>query len=182
MGRYTGSLPTDRNLMAALIRLAHSRNQEEVDAVFGALDEWLAAPEHQELNRAIETWVSVLHASAPRERRGPPAPEQPMLRERWQEWRAQDRAEGRNEGQIAVMRRQAARKFGAETAERLAERLAEIADPEQVGEISDWLIDCDDADALLARSGTTVRGLRDYRRGRVAGRNSPVALPGSSYR
>ena len=41
--------------MAALIRLAHSRNQEEVDAVFGALDEWLAAPEHQELNRAIET-------------------------------------------------------------------------------------------------------------------------------
>ena len=156
MGRYTGSLPTDRNLMAALIRLAHSRNQEEVDAVFGALDEWLTAPEHQELNRAIETWVSVLNASAPRERQGPPAPEQPteeqpMLRERWQEWRAQDRAEGRNEGQIAVMRRQAARKFGPQTAERLAQRLTEIADPERIGEVGEWLIECDDADALLAR-------------------------------
>ena len=74
-----------------------------------------------------------------------------MLRERWQEWRAQDRAEGRNEGQIAVMRRQAARKFGAETAERLAQRLTEIADPERIGEVGEWLIECDDADALLAR-------------------------------
>ena len=85
-------------------------------------------------------------------------------------WMAQGRAEGhakgRAEGQIAVVHRMAARKFGPQTAERLTERLTEISDPEQVGDISDWLIDCDDADALLARvarlcaaSATTGEGV-----------------------
>ena len=49
------------------------------------------------------------------------------------------------------MRRQAARKFDAATAERLAGRLAEIADPARMEEIGEWLIECEHGDELLAR-------------------------------
>ena len=65
--------------------------------------------------------------------------------------RVEGRAEGRAEGQVAVMRRMAARKFGAETAERLAGRLAELADPERAVEIGEWLIECESGEELLAR-------------------------------
>ena len=65
--------------------------------------------------------------------------------------RVEGRMEGRTEGRSEVVRRMAARKFGAETAERLAGRLAEIADPERVGEVSDWLLECESGEELLAR-------------------------------
>ena len=83
-----------------------------------------------------------------------------------EEGRAKGLVEGRTkglvEGQTEVMRRQAARKFDAETAQRLARRLAEIADPERVGEVGEWLIECEDGDELLERverlCGTTAAG------------------------
>ena len=82
-----------------------------------------------------------------------------MLRESVNEWttkwmaegRAEGRSEGRTEGQVEVVRRMAARKFGAETAERLAGRLAEIADPERVGEVGEWLLECESGEDLLDR-------------------------------
>ena len=52
-----------------------------------------------------------------------------MLRERVKEWNRQLLEEGRAEGQLEVMRRMAARRFGGQTAERLAERLAAVHDP-----------------------------------------------------
>ena len=55
------------------------------------------------------------------------------------------------QGQADVMRWLAARKFDAVTAERLAGRLAEIADPERMEEIGEWLIECDDGAELLDR-------------------------------
>ena len=43
IGGYTDvALPQGRNLMAALIRLERSRGPADVDAVLGALDEWLS--------------------------------------------------------------------------------------------------------------------------------------------
>ena len=74
-----------------------------------------------------------------------------MLDDKVIDWTVQWRAEGRTEGQAEVMRRQAARKFGPETAERLAGRLAEIADPERVGEVGEWLLECESGEDLLDR-------------------------------
>ena len=86
-----------------------------------------------------------------------------MLRESVNEWtakwreegrvegRAEGRVEGRVEGQAAVMRRLAARKFGRETADRLAGQLAKIPDPERLGEVGEWLLDCKTEEELLAR-------------------------------
>ena len=175
---HTGSsLPAGRNLMAALIRLEHSRSMKDVEAVSDILDEWLSGPAHQGLKRAFDEWIR--QAIAPAKVRGvewPPVEKQGeeegamLLRETAKEWprqwleegRAKGLAEGRAEGQTEVMRRMAARKFDAGTAQRLAERLAEIADPEQVAEIGEWLIECEHGDELLERveslCGTSAAG------------------------
>ena len=50
------------------------------------------------------------------------------------------------------MRRMAALRVGADTAERLEELLAGIADPECLTEVGEWLARCETADELLARA------------------------------
>ena len=59
--------------------------------------------------------------------------------------------EGRAKGQSEVMRRQAARKFGVVTADRLAEEPEQVHDPERVVEIGAWLIECESGEELLDR-------------------------------
>ena len=75
--------------------------------------------------------------------------------QRLAEWAAprleRSRVEGRVEGQTEVMCRQAARKFNPETAERLAGYLAKIPDPERLGKVGEWILECDEGETLLAR-------------------------------
>ena len=147
-----------------LVRLVQSRGPEEEAAAFDTLAQWLSGPEDEALMRAFWTWME--HAHVPEWRRGMQWPALvkwneagSMLNEtlnawtaRWlEEGRAEGKAEGRSEGQAEVVCRIAARKFDAATAERLAGRLAEIADPERVGEVGEWLIECEDGDELLQR-------------------------------
>ena len=84
------------------------------------------------------------------------------LREGREQGRAQGFAEGREQGhtqgfaqgvnqQRALLCRQAAARFDADTAARLADLLAPIADPERLAEIGDWLVRCDTAAEFLAR-------------------------------
>ena len=76
--------------------------------------------------------------------------------------RAQGVAEGREQGrtqgltqgvdqQRALLCRQAAARFDADTAACLADLLAPIADPERLAEVGDWLVRCDTAAAFFAR-------------------------------
>ena len=70
------------------------------------------------------------------------------------EWAANGRAEGLEQGRSeerALLCRQAARKFDAGTAQRLAAALAEVADPERLAEVGDWIIECGTESELLAR-------------------------------
>ena len=152
VGGYTGSLPEGRNLMAGLIRLEHSRSPEEVEAVLAAFAEWLSGPEHEGLRRVFGEWMRQVHVPARRLGREWPEPEdwnedRTMLYETVKEWTVQWRAEG----QAEVMRRQAARKFGGVTADRLAEELERIHNPERVVEIGEWLIECESGEELLDR-------------------------------
>ena len=95
-----------------------------------------------------------------------------MLSETVQEWTAewvaegrkrgleQGRAEGLEQGRAearALMRRQSARKFDDDTARRLAAVLAEVADPERLAEVGDWIIECGTAAELFARLAETRR-------------------------
>ena len=74
------------------------------------------------------------------------------------EGRAQGIAEGREQGltqgvdqQRALLCRQAAARFDADAAARLADLLAPIADPERLAEVGDWLVRCETAAAFFAR-------------------------------
>ena len=74
------------------------------------------------------------------------------------EGREQGVAEGREQGvaqgidqQRALLCRQAVARFDADTAARLADLLAPIADPERLAEVGDWLVRCDTAAGFLAR-------------------------------
>ena len=52
-----------------------------------------------------------------------------------------------------LLRRQAARRFGAAIAARLDGLLADIRDTEGLEPVGDWIIDCADGDELIARFG-----------------------------
>ncbi len=56
----------------------------------------------------------------------------------------------------ALLCRQAARKFDAETAERLSGLLERLADPERLAEVGDWIIECGTGADLLDRAGRLV--------------------------
>lgn len=88
------------------------------------------------------------------------------LVERVAEWPKQWLREGREQGvregfeqgleqglshERALLRRQAASRFGTDTATRLSEMLVAIADADSLAEIGDWLVCCDTDDEFLAR-------------------------------
>ena len=85
------------------------------------------------------------------EREGTGPDDMPWLRGHRREARAEGLAEG-IEHQRALLRRQAARRFGEETAAPLSARLARIDDPERLAEVGDWIVDCATGAELLART------------------------------
>ncbi|WP_435103475.1 Rpn family recombination-promoting nuclease/putative transposase [Arhodomonas sp. AD133] len=130
-------LPSVRNLAAALFRLERSRGPGDLRAVITALADWLAAPEQTGLRRAFTVWIK--RVLLPRRVPGAEIPEvtdleevNTMLSEReidWsRDWREQGLAEGRKEGEAALLVRQMERRFGAldeATRQRIAEADAE---------------------------------------------------------
>ena len=120
-----------------------------------------------ELAQAFRAWV--VQVLLPRRFRGT-APEslprleevQTMLEETVREWTADWVAEGREQGleqgleqgraeERRLLCRLATRKFDAATGERLAAALAEVADPDRLAEVGDWIIECETANELLDR-------------------------------
>ncbi len=164
VGGYTGPLPGGRNWMAELVRLARTPDPEVVAAELRNISARWPESQYDGLLEAILTWLGQVHF--PMHRIDLEMPELVNVREAiimlqqvgmdWSaklrdEGRVEGRTEGRAEGQVEVVRLQAARKFGAETAERLAGRLAEIADPERAVEVGEWLLECESGEDLLAR-------------------------------
>ena len=64
--------------------------------------------------------------------------------------RVQGVEQGRNE-ERALLCRQAARKFGGDTAERLTAALAGVTDPDRLAQVGDWIIECATAADLIGR-------------------------------
>ena len=168
IGAYTDPLPEGHNLMAALIRIAHCRSVETVSEVLKMLAGRVSSPDQEGLLGAFLVWYEQA-----RRRHGLPKldlsvlddlnegktmPNEVMREQvaRWTEqrlaeWAAPRLERSRVEGQTEVMRRLAARKFGPETADRLAGYLAKLPDPERLGEVGEWILECDEGEALLDR-------------------------------
>ena len=131
---------------------------------------WTAAEIHRAMNEPVlsEKTILVLErvGRALRARDGGGPQDIPFLRrmrtasrtegraEGHAEGRAEGHAEGRAEGraeQRALLCRQAARRFDAGTAERLAELLANVDDPARLADVGGWLVDCTSGSELLER-------------------------------
>ena len=160
-----------RNLVTTVALLERIRSPWDLIRVARMLRHWLRRPEDDELRRVFAAWV--------RETAEPLvplwqalAPEMTLediemtLVERVAEWPKQWIREGHEQGmregivqglerglahERALLRRMAGSRFGTETAERLAEALAGIADPERLAEVGEWLVRCETGGEFLAR-------------------------------
>ncbi len=129
---------------------------------------WTASEIHRALNEpvlSIETMAvleRVARALRERDDNGDDTREAPFLRRiraaSHAEGRAEGHAEGRAEGRAAqrtLLCRQAARRFGAETAARLADLIARKDDPAHLAAVGEWVVTCDSGPELLERCSRT---------------------------
>ena len=161
-----------RNRMSAVIGLEQSRSPSDVARVAETLAGWL--PELQ-VRRAFADWMRQIV-----ERLVPSGAEVPSIRkledvsmtlvERAAEWSKewlkegieqgheqgldQGLEQGREQGlehERALLCRMTSSRFGVVTAERLAELLAPITDPDRLADVGDWLVQCNTGPDFLAR-------------------------------
>ena len=163
------------NLVTVVVWLEQSRSQWDLIPVTGIVWECLPSPEDGELRQVFLDWVlEILRRVLPEGETLPAEMTweemQMTLVERAAEWpkqwfregRKEGREEGRKEGreevreeglahERALLRRMAASRFGADTADRLSGMLAGISDPERLAEVGEWLVRCDSGEEFLAR-------------------------------
>lgn len=147
------------NLVTAVVRLEQTRAPWDLVEVARRLRRWLRRPDDDGLRRVLGSWVrEVAESFAPRgEALGAELTLEELemtVVERAREWSRQLIREGREQGlahERALLRRMAALRFGADTAERLEEVLAGVSDPERLAEAGEWLVRCETGDELLAR-------------------------------
>ena len=154
-----------RNLVTAVVRLERIATPLDLVRVVEMLREWLRSPADDELRRAFTDWVRRI-AERLMPGGGNLAAEMTLedvrmtLVERVSEWPKQWVREGREQGmregieqgraeERALLCRQAAARFGTDTAERLSGVLAGIADLERLAEVGEWLVRCETGEAFL---------------------------------
>ena len=162
VGRYGADDLPRGNLVSALILLENSRTPGELKRALDRLVAWVRGPGERELKRTFGGWIwqVLLRGQFPGavlERAAELEEERTMLEEQVQEWTRQWFEEGREEGheqglergieqgraeERALLCRLTARKFDADTAERLSGVLNELADPERLAEAGEWIIEC----------------------------------------
>lgn len=149
-------LPLD-NRMSALVALENSTSVEELLRVLGEAFARFDGAEDEGLRAALYEWarhspMTGQGEALPSRRELEGGSEMATLQEAHaREWKARVLREGREQGRMDLLRRQAKRKFGARATERFAAMLDDLDDPERLAEIGDWLIECDTADTLLQR-------------------------------
>ena len=160
------------NLVSALVGLERARDASGLDAALRALSELVRAAGDEHLRRAFGAWLRARLGASGRLPAGADDPlarleeAQTMLEETLGEWtrewlepgrdegRAEGIEQGRDEGRAekrALLCRQAARKFDGAAADGLAAALAGVTDPERLGRVGEWIIECATAEDLLAR-------------------------------
>ena len=161
------------NLVTAVVGLERSRSPADLVRVVEALRQWRRVPRDDELMRVFVDWMLRLMKRFTQHEEQELVPAwtleavQMTLEERVSQWPAQWVQEGLEQGlehERALLRRQAASRFGAATAEGVSGTLARIADPERLAEVGEWLVRCDTGEEFLARVGS-VTAEKDPREG-----------------
>ncbi len=167
-----------RNPTMAVLGLEGAGSLGELAERLRSLAAWLpeALDEEtvRELRQAIRAWLSPTLrrlfpdadegavAKMERELLAEESEEMTTLLQRVEEWEAEFRQEGVEEGlrrgveqglaaERALLRQQATRKFGAATGEEFGRRLATVSDAEHLAKAGGWIIDCATGGELLDR-------------------------------
>ena len=166
------------NLMTSVVQLQQSGSYEDLARVVDALRAKLSDPRDAALRRVFLDWVrQVAERVVPPGGWVPPVQTLEELKmtlvERAAEWPKQWLREGIEQGvkqgleqgierglalQRALLRRQAALRFGAETASRVSRAVERIADPEGLAAAGDWIVQAADGDELVARLTQLAEG------------------------
>ena len=163
-----------RNLVAALFRLEHNRDEQDMLAVLGRLVEWLKAPQQTRLRRAFTVWIRrvlvpnrapeleleeltelqelhEVHAMlADRMKKWPERWEQRGIEKGIEQGIEKGREEGREEGERRVLARQIARKYGA--LPEWAQVRLDAAGPEQLEAWAEAILVADTLEGLLGEA------------------------------
>ena len=160
-----------RDNAAALLAGLENPLPSTLPELVGALCRRLRAPELRELREMMLSWAAwrarraglTIEAEdmAQVNRMESPDDVEAFYRTRAQIWEEERRAEGRAEGRIAghreSLRRHAAMKFDAETADRLGVLLETITDQEVLDGVLAALLECDTPSDTLERAAEVRR-------------------------
>ena len=154
------------NLVTAVVRLEKSGSAPDLIPVLEALRARLSGPRAADLRLAFLDWVLELL-----ERLAPSGEGVPVVRtmdeletklaERVAEWPKQWLQQGVEQGlaqQRALLRQQAALRFGDEAAARVSETVERIAKPEGLAAAGDWIVRADTGGELAARLTQIAEG------------------------
>ena len=158
--------------MAVTARMQHCATAHELLARLLAETRRLPGPAWEVFRQALHAWAKALWIDKMGAEAAFPSFEEleqedqemaTALQARWAQYDADLRAEGRELGlaqgrelgradeRNRLLRRQAALKFGRGTADRLADRLADLTTLDDLDRVGDWIIECESGDELLAR-------------------------------
>ena len=155
--------PESRDLVTALGIMEREPTPENLGRVMQGLKRRFRGPEFAELHQALDSWVAgaaeAWQISEADLAEMMSFTEDEDMYERAKELRDQVHRDGVRQGLEAgrirerahLVRRLAARKFGAETAERLSRILEDMADADRIDEVVDAIVDCDSGTELFAR-------------------------------
>ena len=163
------------NLVAATARLQSATTPDQIGPRLLTEAQRFAGPALRAFRQAMHAWAKASWANEMGAEAAFPSFEEleqekqemaTILQERWAARRAEERELGRAEGrelglvqgrelgradERTRLRRQAALKFGAGTADQLADRLADLTAFEDLDRVADWIIECESGDELLSR-------------------------------
>ena len=150
---YAGDDAADGNLARAVLALDAASAQGLAPALERAVA-LISAADDQELWRSFVAWCG--GTLSPRLGGRMPAlvddKETTMLAETLREWDEQKIAEGRREGQRALLCSQASQRFGGAAGAELEAVLAGVKDASELARIGALIIDCDSGADFLARA------------------------------
>ena len=155
-GGGTEDDPHPDDLAALVLGLARNLSPEEMAEQLLAL--WRTVEERGDADlegfmvRAVATMLQLREYPERLERRG--ARTMAWEVDRFKQGMEELVQKGRREGRALLLRQQAARRFGEETAGRLSEVLGEVSGPDDIDRVTDALFDCATGEEFIRRVRT----------------------------
>lgn len=144
------------SVIAALARFEQASSEGDLGEAVRALGQWAGQSAKTELAARLEAWINFdvrprLGLTGPpmRIRTGAPEGENmTTMLDRIDQWLERQRGEGQRQ----LVHRLAGRRFGTGAEARLRAILEGISDPARIEAVADAVIECDSAEALIARA------------------------------